>query len=373
MKIKFLIFLFIGFGLLSCKKNKPDDKDLFVDNFNRSALLNNMGTNLIIENYRVLKNGIDSLELFAVQFNSVTDQTNLTLLRNQYFEVYNRWLSCSVYEFGPAMTVGLRLGLNTFPCDTTKINSNIASGTWDLSTAANSDAIGLNAIDFLLFGSVSNDNLLLNYFTLDVNASNRKNYLNAVIDDIQSRVDYAYNGWLPSGGNYINTFVNSTSTSAGSSLSFLVNQLNYDYEILKNARIGIPLGKRTLNIPLPEKCEALYSAQSINLAIEHVNGIENVFRGRSRYGVDGVGLDDYLDYLSAESNGTALSVAINNKFNEIRTALASINGPLSDAVINDATTVNIAYTKILEGLILLKTEMPSALSILITYADNDGD
>ena len=84
-------------------------------------------------------------------------------------------------------------------------------------------------------------------------------------------------------------------------------------------------------------------------------------------------MDDYLTYLSSETNGTSLAIAINNKFSEIKTSLSAINGPLSDAVLNDAATVNIAYTKILEGLILLKTEMPSALSILITYSDNDGD
>jgi hypothetical protein len=31
------------------------------------------------------------------------------------------------------------------------------------------------------------------------------------------------------------------------------------------------------------------------------------------------------------------------------------------------------YQKIVQGLVLLKTELPSALGILITYQDADGD
>jgi hypothetical protein len=46
---------------------------------------------------------------------------------------------------------------------------------------------------------------------------------------------------------------------------------------------------------------------------------------------------------------------------------------LANAVVNNSSPVNTAYLKIVQALVLLKTDMPSALGILITYQDNDGD
>lgn len=370
MKKTILITLSIVL-LMSCKKE--NDPDAPVDTFDRSAMLSNMGYNLIIPNYQSLKISADSLQTLASQFVGNPTLMSLEALRDQLLQVHKDWVHCSVFEFGPAANVLLRQSVNTFPADTSQIQNNIASGTWDLATAANIDAKGLPAFDYLMFRTDGNDAVIMNSFTIDANAAARKNYLAALALDLKTKVDQVLSGWEPTGGNYISTFINSTGTDVGSSLGFLVNQLNYDYEITKNPRIGIPLGKQTLNVPLPEKCENYYSGTSLEITIEHMAACRNIFSGTSRTGTDGSGLDDYLDHLNVQSNGTALSVAIKNKFGEIIAALQAIPGPLSDAVVNNDVPVETAYTKILECLVMLKTELPSALGILITYQDSDGD
>jgi hypothetical protein len=70
---------------------------------------------------------------------------------------------------------------------------------------------------------------------------------------------------------------------------------------------------------------------------------------------------------------TLAHTAIVSKFSEIITAMQAVPGPLSQAVVNNAPAVETVYQKIVQGLVLLKTEMPSALGILITYQDADGD
>jgi predicted lipoprotein len=369
---KILGLVLITGVLISCKKDKNED-DQFVDNFDRAALLSNVGNNIIVPNYLYLKQSGDSLYDFTLNFVTSPNVTSLTTLRNHFLETYKDWMHCSMFEFGPAATDLLRGSVNTFPCDTNQIHTNINSGTWDFAQAANIDAIGFPAIDFLLFGNGLSDAQLLDLYTSDLQAANRKNYLTDVVNDLRNRVNNVYQSWIPSGGNYIATFVASSGTDVGSSLGYLVNQLNYDYEILKNPRIGIPLGKMTLDIPLPEKCESVYGSFSLELAMEQVTAIENVFRGRSRAGVDGVGLAEYLDYLGAQSGGQSLSTAIVSKFSEIITAMQAVPGPLSQAVVNNAPAVETVYQKIVQGLVLLKTEMPSAIGILITYQDADGD
>lgn len=366
---KIMLSVMLLAGVISCRKPQHDDNTP-ADNFDRTALLSNIGNNIIIENYGVLKAGVDSLYDLALLFNSTADLNNLQLLRNCFVNSYQSWMHCSVFEFGPAADVGLRLSVNTFPLDTSGVNANIANGTWDFTDAGNADAIGFPALDFLLYGSSGNDNDVITAFQ---NSQSRKNYLLDVVTDLQNKINGTYNGWLASDGNYINSFMTSTSLSSGGSISNLVNQLNFDYEVLKNARVGIPLGKKTLNVAMPSKCEAVYSGISLSLAVEQVKAIKNIFTGTSRAGVKGKGFDDYLDDLQAQTNGTALSVAIKNKLDEIITALQNIPGPLSDAVVNNTTTVDYAYTKLMQGLVLLKTDFPSALGVLITYGDNDGD
>lgn len=366
-----IVFAVLLLGLVACKKdNEPDGP---VDTFDRSGMLTNVGSNIIIPNYQELKVSVDSLQLLCSQFTSSPTLLGLDGIRDQWLLTYKDWIHCSPFEFGPASGILLRQSLNTFPTDTTQINLNINSGIWDFAMASNIDAIGFPALDFLLFRRDGNDAVIMNSFTTDVNAAARKNYLNAVVADMKSKVDQTLTAWSPSGGNYLGTFIASTGTDVGSSLGLLVNQLTYDYEITKNPRIGIPLGKQTLDVPLPEKCEAYFAGLSVELSIESMISCRNLFSGTSRSGVDGSGLDDYLDHLSVTSNGTALSVAIKNKFGEIITALQAISGTLDIAVVNNASIVNVAYQKIVECLVLLKTEMPSALGILITYQDSDGD
>lgn len=368
---KFLFLTTVAI-LFTCCKDKPEDQQVNTDNYDRRAMLSNIGNNVILPAYSDLQESLDSLVIYTGAFNTNPTTVSLYNLRQCLFTGYKNWQYCSAFEFGPAETILLRQSANTFPCDTSQVNSNITSGTWDLSAVSNLDAIGFPALDFLLHGRASDIQLIWE-FSSSPNAANRKQYLSDVVADLNSKIAQVNNAWLPSGGDYLTTFINSTSLNVGSSIGYLVNQLNYDYEILKNARIGIPLGKRSLNIPLPEKCEAVYAGYSVELAVEHLRSIENIFYGRSKSGIDGPGLDDYLDYLGATTNGTGLSVAIKSKLDEVETALQNIPGPLSDAVVNNQPPVETAYTKILEGLVLLKTDMPSALGVLITYQDSDGD
>ncbi|MBX7093093.1 MAG: imelysin family protein [Flavobacteriales bacterium] len=357
--------------LYSCKKN--NDTDEFQDNFDRSGLLNNLASNVIVPNYNQLQFSLDSLVQLTNSFVNSPGLMGLESMRDQWKVCYKDWMHCSMFEFGPAADVMIRQNLNTFPTDTVQIKNNIIAGTWDFNLAANIDAIGFPSVDYLLNRRDGNDALVMNSFTIDANAAARKNYLVAVVLEMKSKIDAVVNGWSPAGSNYYSTFVNSLGTDVGSSLGFLVNQLNYDYEITKNPRIGIPLGKQTLDVPLPEKCEAYFAGFSMELAIEHISAINNVFCGKSRTGIDGSGLDDYVDYLGATSNGSALSVAVKNKLNDIIVSMQAINGILSDAVVNEVSGMNVVYTKLLEALILLKTDVPGAIGILITYQDTDGD
>jgi len=56
-----------------------------------------------------------------------------------------------------------------------------------------------------------------------------------------------------------------------------------------------------------------------------------------------------------------------------KNAVEALPSNLSDAIIDQPSFVETAYTEVQRCIIYTKTDMPSALGIMITYQDNDGD
>lgn len=372
-KITIVSALFLSIILIfsACKKDEevPEPED----SYDKSGMLANMADNLIIPQYQSFKVDTDSLQLLTATFNASPDLTNLLALQSQFTEAYVAYQWISTFEIGPAETDIIRANFNTFPCDTVQINSNINSGVYDLASVSNIDAKGFPALDFLLYGASLNNNYILSLYTTSPTAANAKNYLTALVNEIKTKTDALNNSWSSTGGNYVSTFKNSTGSDVGSSIGMMVNQLNYDFELLKNARIGIPLGKKSLGIPLPEKSEAFYSQQSLLLVMEHIKNIENIYLGRSKSNSDGLGFDDYLTHINAMYGGGSLNDAIKNKFVSAKAKLAAIPGPLSQAVLTSPAIVDAAYIELQQLVVLLKVDMTSSLGVLITYVDSDGD
>jgi predicted lipoprotein len=319
-------------------------------------MLENIGTNIILPNYIALSDKLNLLQQATTDFTTAPDNTKLTALQSAFKNAYLSWEKCSAFEFGPAMQVSLRMSVNTFPTDSLQIQSNIASGSYDFETANNLDARGFPAMDYLLHKRNGSNAEVLERFTTNPDAQAWKDYLVALVNDTKNLADAVKNNWESASGNYLATFISLDGTDVGSSLGELVNQLNYDYEILKKARIGIPLGKQTLGVVLPDKCEAYYAGYSVELALEQINGIKNLYLGTGD--VDGVGLDEYLIALDAKHGSGQLSDAIKTQLDLAIAALQNVSDPLSETVVNNEAIVNTAYTELQKQVVLFKTDMP---------------
>ena len=354
--------IFLSF-VLSCKQ-KPDPKS-----FDQSAMLTQAST-IIQHNYADFNAKADVFSASVTQFTLNPDAQTLSAARVAFKSAWLSWQYCASFEFGPAEQRQLRAQLNTFPTDTSKIAANIAAEISDLSPANQFSAKGFPALDFLLFGTDSN--AVLSRFISGVDATLRKNYLNTVTADVKNLSNAVNNSWQSSGGNYAATFTTNTGLNSGSSISLLVNQFNFDLEWMKNAQVGIPLGKKTLGTPLPEKCEAFYSGYSLELISAHLDALDKIFQGNFS-GANGYGLDDALADLDAKSNGIALNQLIRDRFVSAKNSLNSVTGILSTAVVSNPAAVEDFYTQLIQLVIYSKSDMASAMAILITYQDADGD
>ena len=371
-KITLIIIVFLFTSLLvDCKKKKAGEETEPDISFDKSGMLVNYSDNVIMPNFQFAKQSLDSFAMAYNDFIQSKTVVNLQVARQKFNRAYNQYQLISLFEFGPSENEIIRASFDTYPVDTIQILSNISSGSYNLGLASNIDAKGLPSLDYLLYGKNKSDASIVALFDTDVNATNRIAYFNACLNEMQAKMNTVINSW---NSGYKNSFNSNTGSEIGSSLGLLVNQLNYEVDLIKNAKVGIPLGKKSLGIQLPEKCEAYYANNiSVNLIKTCLSTIENVYLGRSTSGSDGLGLDDYLDALGAQHNTGTLNNAIKNQFAIAKSKIALVNEPLSDAVINDAATVDAAYIEMVKLLVLLKTDMPSALGIVITYQDGDGD
>ncbi|WP_161889297.1 imelysin family protein [Pontibacter russatus] len=350
--------------LAGCGSDKEDDTNPKAD-FDRGAMLANYADNLIVPGYEALVAKAAAMEAAVAAFAAEPSAATLAAARGAYQEAYKSWQQVSIYEFGPADEQMLRNNLNIYPTAASEIESNITSGSYDLQAAANLDAKGFPALDYLLYGAPSEEEVVGLYIT-DASAANRKQYLQEVASLISQRADAVYEDWTS--GNYTATFEQAAGTAVGSAVGNLVNQLNFDIDLTKRAKVGIPSGRFTAGSALPEKVEAYYSGTSLELLKAAIRAEKAKFMG-----ANGPGLDDYLDHVEAAYNGGPLSAAIEAQFDAALAAAETVEGPLSEAVATQPEAVTAVYDALQKLIVLTKTDMPSALGVTITYSDNDGD
>ena len=350
--------------LVSCQKEGSNP----ANSFDRGPMIENMGSSVILPSYEAALKASSDLREAVVQFITQSNITNLEAVRTAQALAYAEFQKVSPYEFGPAQSVALRGSLNTYPSDTAKVENAIATNVWDLEQLQFGDARGFPALDALLFANSLQETFI--QFTSAPNAENRKRFLDDVSKHIHQKLETVYLQWSPGNGDYLATFTNNKGTDVGSGTGMLVNTLNQHFErFLRDGKIGIPVGVRSLGIPLPEKCEGYFQGMSLSLAKENMRAIERMYNGNSLDNFNGIGLDNHLVGIGAADLDNRIKTQIDNVF----LGLESLSDPLSENIIGNQTQVESVYSEMQKLVILFKVDMPSRLGVLITYQDNDGD
>lgn len=369
-------FILLAAGLLySCSKSGGSDSSNTSSGgttTDKDSILTNIGNTIILPAYTTLSLSVNSLDSAILDFNAGPTSIKLNAVQSLFKTAYTSWQSASEFNyFGPASSLQPTLsGLNIFPTDSVKIEDNITAANNNVTAFSNAAAKGFPALDYMLFGGTGAS---LTGFTTDANAASRKAYLAAVSADIKSEVSAVADAWSTSDGNYITTFLNGTGNSISSSLGLLLNSMIQDFEITKNDRLGIPLGKMPVGQPiLPKELEGYFSGISAQLATAQIKAVQNIYLGIGING-NGPGLQDYVIKANPQYNGGTLDDAITSNFVSAITGLQNIADPLSAAIESDPAPATAVYTTTQLLVVLMKTDMTSALGVLITFGDNDGD
>lgn len=343
--------LFLGGIILlafSCKDKKVEPEV----NFEKKDIMLNLADNWIIPAYQDLNSKIDSLDSKWQKFKISNTQSDFDSVKSAWKSAYLSFENIKFVDFGPAADNGFSGALGTFPSDTSAIETNISAGSYDLTTISNIAAIGLPALDYLFFENTALADIQ--------NQVNRKKYIDDLIQKMKGEITYVSSTW----STYRTTFIDGTGTSSTSPFSQLLNAFCKDFDISKNTKVGIPLGKQSLDIMRLEFLEARYSKISTDLLVENFKALRSVYSGLS-----GKGFDDYLVALDKQS----LATNIQSRFDYLVSEPANWTSNLESMMMNSKPTIDNYYNYVAGTVVYLKTDMTSAFGVLITYQDNDGD
>jgi uncharacterized protein len=338
--------------ITACKKKKEEDTE-----FDKGPIMVNLADNYIIPGYSDLKNKVITLETSWNDFLSDKTQAKLDLSKQAWLEANISFQHVKAFDFGPAMTANIVFTFGTFPCDTAQINSNIQSGSYDLSVAQNLDAIGFDALDYLFYNTGS-----LSKFQ---NSNSACTYVSDIISKMKNEITSVVSGW----GSYRSTFVAGTGNESTSPFALLVNNFCKDYELCKTTKIGFPIGNHTLGIQQPNYLEARRSGAGKTLLTENIRGLRCIFSGSSLSGNGGTGFDDYLVAIDKAT----LATTIQSRFDYMVSTPGNWTGTLEDLLGSSPNTLSEFYAYQQTTVVYIKTDMASAFGVLITYQDTDGD
>ena len=340
-------------------------------NYDESAMLTNYADNIIIPRFDDLSVSTQLLHGAVLAFQADPTIGTLVEVKISFKAAYVQYQRCSAFAFGPGLINGLpfRDRFNTFPVNTNLVESNV---TTDAEVSASpQSAVGFPAVEYLIFGEIGQtEQDVLDAFTMGNDAVNRVNYLIGLCDELQSTSANISSNWE----TYRSSFVSNSGTAVGSSISLVTNDFNWDYEIMKNFKFKIPLGKFNGGVVLPDKVEGYYAGISSELAQEQISALSAVYLGVGENGADGEGLYDYLDCLKAEvSSGGSLAEYISGRFDAIQQKLDAVPDPMAETLQSNKPLVDDAYTAMQMTVPSIKHEMTLAFGVQINYESGDGD
>ncbi|UZR96931.1 imelysin family protein [Chondrinema litorale] len=364
---KYFLLLNIGiivFGLVACDSEDNSDQD----SFDRQVMLENIGTNIIFPSYETFTQKAEVLNVAAVTFSTEISSENLSTLQSAWKEAAIAWKSVEMVNFGPIDEKALETSIDNWPTNTNNIESAVdTEETIDEAYVINlgSSTKGLPAIEYLIFNGEQDDNATLDLFQND---AQRVSFLVALTNNLVSIATEISSDWESGDGNYVATFISLDGKDIGSSTNTLANALIILTEEIKNEKVGVPLGKKSLGEVLPNNLEAWRSRYSLELIEENLDAIDDIFNGGNS-----TGFDDYLDQVEAKHDDELLSLTINNQIDAIRTAHAAVSLSMYETLNSNPEDLETLYNELQKLVVLVKTDMMSQLGLLVTFSDNDGD
>jgi predicted lipoprotein len=336
---KHLSLSIILLSLLACN---PTEKQAF----DKTAMITNITEKVILNHYQIFGKSVLQFQQQVQQFQKENTNGNLSNLQTQWIGLYSEWKKCELANFGITKDKNFMYDIN-FNEPRPKLIENvlIETQTIDKEYIKNlgSAAKGLPALGLLLF---EKEEILLE----KQNNERILAYIGMLAQDLADQSQQLYDAWK---GSYANDFIKNEGNHA---INTLANQLLALTDNLANKRIG-KLIKQVSDSSKLDTFEKILNQKKF--IINNLEVIKETFNGQ-----EGSGFDDYLDFLNAKFTNQSLSSKINQQIDAAQKAVQEAD--TEDKALK-------AQEELKKVLILIKTDMFSALGISVSFTDADGD
>ncbi len=358
------------------------------DGFNRKEMLTNWVNNIIIPSYEAFDLSLNKLKNDVEAFTSSPNTSSLNAVRLSWLDAYKAWQYVEMYNIGKAEEIYYSSYMNIYPLSLEKfkkdINGNITNeliggiiynlqnGNYNLDSNNTKDEQGFPALDYMLYGIASDDVLILEKYTTDPKASNHKQYLNDLINQMISKTDLIIADWNSNKDAVIAKDGNTKTSSTNKLTNDFVDYFEREFRANK---IGIPAGIYSAST-LPQDVEGYYGGVSRELHLASYNAVYNFFNGIGfNSNTSGESFKTYLEYLGTKKKMTEnlLTDVINDQFAEINSGINSLLPNYADQVNTDNNKMTSTFQKIQLNVVNFKVEMMQAFKVSIDYTDSDGD
>lgn len=355
------------------KTNSPEPEPID-EGKDRKVILTHWADNIIVPTYAGFKTKLDAMVAKSAAFSAKPEVASLTEFRQAWVEAYIEWEKAELFDVGPGARRAIRSYYNIYPANVQGIAANIDNPAASLETTLSFDRQGFPALDYLLNGVGKNDAEIVSYYTSAAGAK-RLAYIKRITDHMQSLLDGVIADW---NGSYHDDFVTKTGTDIGSPMGELVNGYVLHYErYIRSGKFGIPSGAMLDGVVAADKVEAVYKKDISKILAQTAHqAAVDFFNGKNvKTGAEGPSFKSYLDALGAKETGTgkSLSEIINAQFAASKTKIDGLKPDLHQEVTENNQAMKDVYTELQKAVRMLKVDMTSAMSITITYTDNDGD
>lgn len=358
-----IVVIFVVFIACNGSDDNSNNVTPVVPNFSVTEQLNNVFDNGIISQADNFIEAANTFQSLVLSFNTETTQIGLEELQNSWETLKLEWKPLEVLTFGVDFFVtGTITSIDFWPIETEVIDEIIEQNDSivDLSLLlkSNSRVLGLAAIEYVLFENN------LEAFTNQEFSANRVAFLLAQANYIVDEANDYKNVQLENEEG----FKAATARSVTGTRNFLFNEVVFNLDEISNLKIGEALGVNT-GMPNVDSTEAPYSEFSIDIIEREIQQAEAIFTGAFNKNATDDGFYKELKYLGRED----LVEEVSSRFETVYTQLNGINNSLEQQIINDNSQVFNLRSAINELEIIVRVDVQSALDIILTFSDTDGD
>lgn len=340
--------------------------------FDNEAMLESLGTDVIIPSYTSFLDETAALVTTAVAFCEQMTTSDLKDLQSQWKRARVAWKQTDTIDFGPYDDQPWRLGpkIDSWPVREDTIEGNLASEqplTYERVSALGAASRGLPVMEYLIFDSSGVDAALTKF-----DGPKRCEYVTALAQDLHANAEAMVQAWSHQGGDYLGALVASGEAgtpfmSAREASNEIVNRMLFLVENIMRLKLGQPLGLESGGEPRPDQVESPYSDHSIEDILANLDGLENLYRGR--FGDRrGTGVQRWVRWWDPAVDQRVIASML-----QARWAIEDIPEPLSRAVLEHGEAVQQAYDAMRELRNTIGVDVINALAGSVTFNETDGD